>query len=344
MTPPTSIAAEVEVVQTNLQHKILAAAALRRLLEVKPNTIALIQEPWVRGNKICGLNNPGGKILFDASVASPRACIYMPTCIQASLLTQFCSRDLAVVRLPNSTEHAQTVVLASVYMPGEEAIPSKELADLTQHCFENSWELIISADSNAHHPLWGSHQANNRGEQLIEFLMSTNLLIMNKGNDPTFINSRHQTCIDITLVSVGASELATNWHLSDEPSFSDHRRISYAIQTQTQPPQPWRNPRKTDITKFKDVLSHKLTAGHFKDASISTTNIEHNVNIITNCLQDTYHQSCPLTNPKSPADGHWWGKDLERTRRKARQAFNHAKNTRKDTDWTKYLQRTTTNL
>ncbi|KAG7298773.1 hypothetical protein JYU34_017193, partial [Plutella xylostella] len=49
----------LSVIQTNLQHKQIAAATLRRQLEVNTGTIALIQEPWIRGSRICGLSNIG---------------------------------------------------------------------------------------------------------------------------------------------------------------------------------------------------------------------------------------------------------------------------------------------
>nr|XP_034839912.1 uncharacterized protein LOC117996008 isoform X2 [Maniola hyperantus] len=55
------------------------------------------------------------------------------------------------------------VVLASIYMPIEDAIPTKELVELVTHCEDNDMDLIISVDSNAHHNLWGCTANNKRG-------------------------------------------------------------------------------------------------------------------------------------------------------------------------------------
>ncbi|KAL0894639.1 hypothetical protein ABMA27_013193 [Loxostege sticticalis] len=174
---PTLAPKSLTIIQTNLQHKQIAAATLRRVLEEDNKTVALIQEPWIRNNKICGLNNI----------------------------------NLTAVKI-NSAEDQTTLVLASVYMPGEDDIPAKELAELIQHCEANKWDVIIAADCNAHHPLWGSMDTNKRGEQLTEYLLQTNLTILNRGTEPTFVTSRCQTTIDITLATHKAADLVGGWH------------------------------------------------------------------------------------------------------------------------------------
>ncbi|XP_069364724.1 uncharacterized protein [Maniola hyperantus] len=55
------------------------------------------------------------------------------------------------------------VVLASIYMPIEDGIPTKELVELVTYCEDNDMDLIISVDSNAHHNLWGCTANNKRG-------------------------------------------------------------------------------------------------------------------------------------------------------------------------------------
>ena len=46
--------------------------------------------------------------------------------------------------------------------------------------------LVVSCDSKAHHSLWGTTNCQSRGEALVEFLNTTNLEILNRGNEPTF--------------------------------------------------------------------------------------------------------------------------------------------------------------
>ncbi|XP_075981173.1 uncharacterized protein LOC142979852 isoform X1 [Anticarsia gemmatalis] len=102
-------------------------------------------------------------------------------------------------------------------MPSDGETPTRELAELVQHCETQDWELIIAADCNAHHPLWGSKDTNKR---------------------------------DITLATHAAANLIAGWHVSNEPSLADHRRVCFQIQHKQKDPDLYRNPRKTDISRL----------------------------------------------------------------------------------------------
>ncbi|CAF4826717.1 unnamed protein product [Pieris macdunnoughi] len=149
-----------DLIQANLQHSQTASASLRRLLETNPKTIAAIQEPWIRNGKICGLGCTGGKLLLDTSVSNPRTCIILPKHVPAFLINELCSRNLTAIRLPRDNQ--PDVVLASAYLPGDEDVPTPELGLLADYCEREKLELIIAADSNAHHTLWGNASTNTR--------------------------------------------------------------------------------------------------------------------------------------------------------------------------------------
>jgi hypothetical protein len=68
--------------------------------------------------------------------------------------------------------------------------PTRELRDLIHYCQDEHLHLIIGCDSNAHHVAWGSTDFNGRGEALMEFLSTSSLEILNRGDVPTFCNSR----------------------------------------------------------------------------------------------------------------------------------------------------------
>jgi len=75
----------------------------------------------------------------------------------------------------------------------------------------------------------GSTNCNGRGESLLEFLNSSNLEILNWGNEATFYNASRQEVIDITLGSYGLLQSITGWEVSWEPSLSDHRHILFTL-------------------------------------------------------------------------------------------------------------------
>ncbi|CAF4935806.1 unnamed protein product [Pieris macdunnoughi] len=322
-----------DLIQANLQHSQTASASLRRLLETNPKTIAAIQEPWIRNGKMCGLGNTGGKILLDTRVSNPRTCILIPRHVPALLINELCSRDLTVVRLPRN--ELPDIVLASAYLPGDEDVPTPELGLLADYCEREKLELIIAADSNAHHTLWGNANTNARGENMLNFILSNNLILANSGSEPTFINARSQTIIDLTLITVGLSDQIHDWHVSSELSCSDHRWIRFAIKGDLPKPQPRRIPRRTDSAKFHKLVSSeivKLTLPTIIDAQ----DIDKHANNLTSLLLTSYEQSCPLTVPRWGGKQNWWCPELERNRRKVRKLFNRAGNTMMPRDWDKY--------
>ncbi|XP_045541475.1 uncharacterized protein LOC123722971 [Papilio machaon] len=48
-------------------------------------------------------------------------------------------------------------------MPEAEDPPPAELARLTHYCESAGLEILIGADTNAHHQLWGMDRSNDRG-------------------------------------------------------------------------------------------------------------------------------------------------------------------------------------
>jgi hypothetical protein len=109
----------------------------------------------------------------------------------------------------------------------------------------------VRCDSNAHHTAWGSTNSNCRGEALIEFLNSSNLEILNRGNEPTFCIDNRQEVTDITLGPYGLLERITSWEVSLQPSLSDHRHILFTLWGSVPVPLI-RIPRCTSWSSFRE--------------------------------------------------------------------------------------------
>jgi hypothetical protein len=76
------------------------------------------------------------------------------------------------------------LIVSSAYLPydSDEPPPSKKVKDII-YCHSSKKQLIIGCDANAHHTLWGSTGISPSGESLIEYLVSSNLFILNCGNE-----------------------------------------------------------------------------------------------------------------------------------------------------------------
>jgi splicing factor 45 len=117
-------------------------------------------------------------------------------------LLEFCSRDTTTVRITYTCGGGcKELIVASAYLPydSDEPPPTKEERGIIEYCHSRKKQLNIGCDANAHHKLWGSNGSNPRRESLMEFLVSSNLNILNHGNEPTFVVCNRREVIDLTL-------------------------------------------------------------------------------------------------------------------------------------------------
>ena len=173
----------------------------------------------------------------------PRACILVSDKINCCLIPRFSDGDVVTASI--ETEDL-TLIIAAVYMASDADIPPPKVVDLTSYAMAMKRNLILACDANAHHTIWGSTNVNVRGELLLDFIISTNLTVVNRGCKPTFINSIRQEVIDITMVSDSLSDRISNWHVSDSHSFSDHCYIEFSLLTKAPRMKPRRCVRLTD--------------------------------------------------------------------------------------------------
>jgi len=91
----------------------------------------------------------------------------------------------------------------------------------------------------------------------MEFLNSSNLEILNQGNESTFYSGGRFEVIDITLGSLKFLESIIDWEVSLETSLSDHRHILFTLRGSA-PVRLIRNPRSINWGSFKGALRERL--------------------------------------------------------------------------------------
>lgn len=82
-------------------------------------------------------------------------------------------------------------IVAAAYMPYDSPgpPPGPSFIRLVEFCEAEGIPMIIGADSNSHHKIWDSLDINKRGEELIQYLASMDLMIANRGRKATFKNA-----------------------------------------------------------------------------------------------------------------------------------------------------------
>ena len=115
----------------------------------------------------------------------------------------------------------------------EDPPPPLITQQLIEHCAHKRWGLVIGSDINSHNQIWGCEDNNRRGEHLLEYILTTNLQIINRGNTPTFSNIQRKTVIDITLANIELTERIKHWKVIENVTDSDHNLITYEFQIET---------------------------------------------------------------------------------------------------------------
>jgi ribonuclease HI len=313
----------MEITQINLQHCKEATATLGRLQNGLHTFISLIQEPYLAKGKIRGLHQKDSVIL--AAGPRPRACITASKNAGCTMITELCSNDL-VAALVKAGPKGKRAVIASAYLPFDSPNPppTRELINLVDWCNARSLPLLVGMDANAHHVNWGSTNCNPRGIALLEYIAGENLVIANRGNAPTFVTRARQEVLDITVTSQELSSTVRNWRVSDEPSLSDHRHIRFSLDAKQTRAKPFRNPRKTDWTRYRSCLEQSLGQGQV--AINSTTDIERELGKINRGVIRAYQEACPLQYPRRRQPTPWWSMELATLKRNCRRAEREARN------------------
>jgi len=139
----------------------------------------------------------------------------------------------------------------------------------------------------------------------MEFLNTTNLEILNRGNEPTFCSGGRLEVIDITLGSLRLLESIIGWEVPSEPSLSDHRHILFILRGSV-PLCLIRNPRGTNWGSFREDLRDRLERGPEMDMK-SDAGLGLVIHWVQQALILAYEDNCPLrpvkTGRQSDVDG-----------------------------------------
>ncbi|XP_055840834.1 uncharacterized protein LOC129908398 [Episyrphus balteatus] len=291
--------------------------------------LALIQEPWTYKGQVRGLNSSNSDLIWDTRHDSPRACIKIRNNIKFICHSEFMTRDLVPIQTQIECDGIpQTIVVAAAYFPGDEDnIPPTEVQRLVDYCKSNKLPLLVVCDANAHHTAWGSTDINRRGEYLLDFILEKCLDIYNVGNTPTFVTRIRKEVLDITFGTSNLGRLVEGWRVSNEPSLSDHRIITFSITRLLTENTSGRNPKKTDWNLYKSVVQINLE--RIGPARTTKSHLEPygQVNEFSGAINEAFELSCPIKPIKSQRDCPWWCKNLSKQRSKVRKLFNEAKRT-----------------
>jgi hypothetical protein len=153
----------------------------------------------------------------------------------------------------------------------------------------------------------------------LEYLVSTNLTILNKGNEPTFAVSNRQDVTDLTLGTDKIGDLVSNCQVSDDTSLLDHRNILFKAGDLEISSITYRNPKRTNWESYWEDL--KVNLGVVPGVVHLVQDIELAVDLVQQAILSSYHQNWPARVALSPRRVPGWSKALRHLKVSTRQLF-----------------------
>lgn len=325
-----------KILQANIHHSSGASAEILRKFVDENIGIVLIQEPWVN-KRIKGLNHKSAKLICNQNVSNPRAAILIRKDLNYLPLNHYTFKDLVAILVKVDEGNGQSeIVIASAYFPGDstENPPPSEVQSLISFCNKQDLPFLIGCDANAHHSSWGSTNINKRGESLYNYLLNEEACVLNEGDSPTFCSNGREEVLDITFCSPSLLPFIQNWHVSEDPSLSDHNHIRFDYNAAIGEIGKRMNPRRTDWNLYKNLVAFgaPFIPGEFSNE----WEIEDGAQQLGSLLIDSLKEATkPMGKCKDNLS--WWTDELSTLRRENRRLWNRAKKTKNFSDYRESL-------
>ena len=277
---------QITIHQINLHHSMYSNIEFFKQIEPLKRFISLIQEPHISGGK---LTSSPRSLQTHCTGNNPRACIVHPRDINIAPLPHLSSRDvMTCLWETGQNAHPRLMLISAYWDITHREIPIK-LTNTIEYCQHNSIPYLCSMDTNAHSTLWGCAQDNPRGMLMEEFIVGMGADILNRGAQPTFINSRSSSIIDITFSDPTLTDRCRNWRLHEAPSQSDHVAIRFELSMATTPPPKIRVWKTADWNLFQNLLHNIPQLPTLWNESI----IEAECNLLHDSINEALDQACP---------------------------------------------------
>jgi hypothetical protein len=145
---------------------------------------------------------------------------------------------------------------------------------------------------------------NPTGHHLLEYLVNTNLIILNKGNKTNFVVSNRQEVTHLTLRNDKIGDLVSDWHVSDVTSLSVHRYILlFQVGDLEVSRATYHNPKKTNWKSYHE--------DNGKSRSCTKSGAIGAVHLVQKAIFSSCHQNCPAKVALSPRRVPWWSKEAK---------------------------------
>lgn len=296
------------VLQGNMNGTILADLLLDQLACESDSSVVLLSEPLRNRNRQFWFTDDAG-----------RCAIWLRSRAQTSMSRHGKGNCHVWVKCGDTT-------FISCYLSPNDTIGvfTAKLASLEETIREASGNIIFAGDLNARAVEWGMPTTNRRGTLILEMAARTDLVVMNSGNNPTYVRPGFGESIpDVTFASAGLVRRVGGWRVMDGANGSDHNYITFQVRDRAvnRPPYKKRplgwNVSKMDEDRFVEYLCEEsLSIPAWHGGPTNPGEAEILVKRVTALLRGACDASMPRKRPwKGKRSVHWWNEEIAEIRR-----------------------------
>lgn len=186
------------------------------------------------------------------------------------------------------------------------------LEDMSDIIKNLSGDKIVLGDFNAKSQMWGSPTYDKRGEVLELWLTQMDLVVLNRGDEPTFQRGNSESYIDVSFATPRMATTIQKWEVLSEESLSDHRFIKITFETrvckQEQKIQRGWKIAREEIAKFKLCINVL-----FRENQEVLSGAEGLQKVTEKACNKCFKRKSNRHNSKQPI--YWWNEEIAGQRR-----------------------------
>ena len=198
--------------------------------------------------------------------------------------------------------NGKNLTICNIYSP-----PNKMIQLPVPSTNQTDW--IIVGDFNSHSPSWGYKDLNSKGEEVEDWIITNNLILINKSSDPpTFFSRAWQTtsCPDLAIATDSIQKI-TEREVCSQLGGSDHKPVILTLKKQVSRqskfPPSW-NYKKANWSLYKS-----LTDKNTSSIQVSKSNADKAASLFTSAVLSAAKEAIPRGRRKDYLP--FWNEELE---------------------------------
>lgn len=173
--------------QVNIGGSKTTTEELKQIMNSKKLDVVLLQEPYCMDQKIRGLGL-NVKVVEDSDRAPwtritkvQAGIVITKTDVMVTKLQQFSNNYFTCIQV--STNNDRLYLVSAYFQFSDEIEPYIDFLDKIVAALHGN-KIIIGIDVNANSPMWHSNQLDPKGEEMENFILQRDLIVLNRANQP----------------------------------------------------------------------------------------------------------------------------------------------------------------